>query len=206
MGAGKSSLVLRFVKGQSSSTRQATLTRLCSRACLVPTIPTHHLTPILSFRPPCPSPQESTIGAAFLTQTVAVSDAVVKFEIWGHGRAGALPQPRAHVLPRGRGRHYRLRYYQHREAAGPCMSPLCCSVLVHHQISHHPFLKLYPSSPLSLRALHTPPSGNPNLVIALAANKTDLEAQRKVSEEVSVRGKGRGRGTRESGFWMGCSG
>lgn len=26
--------------------------------------------------------QESTIGAAFLTQTVAVSDAVVKFEIW----------------------------------------------------------------------------------------------------------------------------
>lgn len=26
--------------------------------------------------------QESTIGAAFLTQTVAVNDAVVKFEIW----------------------------------------------------------------------------------------------------------------------------
>ncbi|CAI5947802.1 unnamed protein product [Closterium sp. NIES-65] len=46
MGAGKSSLVLRFVKGQFFEY------------------------------------QESTIGAAFLTQTVAVSDAVVKFEIW----------------------------------------------------------------------------------------------------------------------------
>merc|ERR1711906_30660 len=46
MGAGKSSLVLRFVKGQ-----------------------------FLDY-------QESTIGAAFLTQTVAVNDATVKFEIW----------------------------------------------------------------------------------------------------------------------------
>eukprot|EP00897_Mesotaenium_endlicherianum_P000168 jgi/Mesen1/10151/ME000076S09666 len=46
MGAGKSSLVLRFVKGQF-----------------------HEY-------------QESTIGAAFLTQTVAVNDVTVKFEIW----------------------------------------------------------------------------------------------------------------------------
>jgi predicted GTPase len=46
MGAGKSSLVLRFVKGQFFDY------------------------------------QESTIGAAFLTQTVAVNDATVKFEIW----------------------------------------------------------------------------------------------------------------------------
>ena len=46
MGAGKSSLVLRFVKGQFFEY------------------------------------QESTIGAAFLTQTVSVSDATVKFEIW----------------------------------------------------------------------------------------------------------------------------
>lgn len=28
------------------------------------------------------APQESTIGAAFLTQTVSVNDATVKFEIW----------------------------------------------------------------------------------------------------------------------------
>ncbi|RWW62207.1 hypothetical protein BHE74_00030669 [Ensete ventricosum] len=46
MGAGKSSLVLRFVKGQ-----------------------------FLEF-------QESTIGAAFFSQTLAVSDATVKLEIW----------------------------------------------------------------------------------------------------------------------------
>ena len=46
MGAGKSSLVLRFVKGQFFE----------------------H--------------QESTIGAAFMTQTVTVDDHVVKFEIW----------------------------------------------------------------------------------------------------------------------------
>ncbi|KAL4581367.1 hypothetical protein LXL04_017581 [Taraxacum kok-saghyz] len=46
MGAGKSSLVLRFVKGQ-----------------------------FLEF-------QESTIRAAFFSQTLAVNDATVKFEIW----------------------------------------------------------------------------------------------------------------------------
>ena len=43
-------------------------------------------------------PQESTIGAAFLTQTVSVNDATVKFEIWCaprqprlHGRRAAPP-------------------------------------------------------------------------------------------------------------------
>ncbi|KAK1324640.1 Ras-related protein RABF2a [Acorus calamus] len=46
VGAGKSSLVLRFVKGQ-----------------------------FIDF-------QESTIGAAFFSQTIAVNDATVKFEIW----------------------------------------------------------------------------------------------------------------------------
>ncbi|KAL2494048.1 Ras-related protein RABF2a [Forsythia ovata] len=45
-GTGKSSLVLRFVKGQ-----------------------------FIEF-------QESTIGAAFFSQTVAVNDTTVKFEIW----------------------------------------------------------------------------------------------------------------------------
>ena len=46
MGAGKSSLVLRFVKGQFHE----------------------H--------------QESTIGAAFLTQTVCAEDRTIKLEIW----------------------------------------------------------------------------------------------------------------------------
>ncbi|KAI9118898.1 hypothetical protein K1719_009573 [Acacia pycnantha] len=47
MVAGKSSIILRFVKGQ-----------------------------FLEF-------QESTIGVVFFSQTLAVNDATVKFEIWG---------------------------------------------------------------------------------------------------------------------------
>lgn len=34
--------------------------------------------------------QESTIGAAFLTQTVAVNDVTVKFEIWDTGNLSGL--------------------------------------------------------------------------------------------------------------------
>ncbi|GFS33790.1 ras small GTP-binding family protein [Actinidia rufa] len=49
MGAGKSSLVLRFIKGQ-----------------------------FLEFQ----AQIESTIGAAFFSQTLAVNEATVKFEIW----------------------------------------------------------------------------------------------------------------------------
>lgn len=80
---GKSSLVLRFVKGQF-----------------------HEY-------------QESTIGAAFLTQTVHIDDTAVKFEIWvsfandtrlascfiiempflGHRRTREIPQLGAYVLP-----------------------------------------------------------------------------------------------------------
>ncbi|GFZ09593.1 ras-related small GTP-binding family protein [Actinidia rufa] len=56
MGAGKSSLVLRFVKGQ-----------------------------FLEF-------QESTIGAAFFSQTLAVNDATVKFEIWDTAGQERYPQ------------------------------------------------------------------------------------------------------------------
>jgi len=65
MGAGKSSLVLRFVKGQFfdfQARHVARQRRGCAHEC-------------------CCS-QESTIGAAFLTQTVSVNDATVKFEIW----------------------------------------------------------------------------------------------------------------------------
>lgn len=96
MGAGKSSLVLRFVKGQ-----------------------------FFDF-------QESTIGAAFLTQTVTVPDAVVKFEIWDtagqeryhslapmyyrgertHGLGAASAPP--HAARRRRRRHHRVRPHQRR--------------------------------------------------------------------------------------------
>ncbi|CAI5983729.1 unnamed protein product [Closterium sp. NIES-64] len=141
MGAGKSSLVLRFVKGQFFEY------------------------------------QESTIGAAFLTQTVAVSDAVVKFEIWDTA---------------GQERYHSLAPMYYRGAAA--------AIIVYDITSTDSFAR----AKKWVQELQR--QGNPNLVIALAANKTDLEAQRKVSEEVSVRGKGRGRGTRESGFWMGCSG
>jgi hypothetical protein len=109
MGAGKSSLVLRFVKGQFFDFQARSRGR--DRGCrgwrvTAPRIPE--------------PPQESTIGAAFLTQTVSVNEATVKFEIWcasgshtagarrrgcnhtrrfdacvralqGHRRAGALP-------------------------------------------------------------------------------------------------------------------
>ena len=35
--------------------------------------------------------RESTIGAAFLTQTIALDEqTTVKFEIWDHGRARAI--------------------------------------------------------------------------------------------------------------------
>lgn len=61
---GKSSLVLRFVKGQF-----------------------HEY-------------QESTIGAAFLTQTVCIDDTVVKFEIWdtaGQERYTNIIYPYIHI-------------------------------------------------------------------------------------------------------------
>ena len=58
---GKSSLVLRFVRGQFFEY------------------------------------QESTIGAAFLTQTVALNDTTVKFEIWDTAGQARLAQDGAGV-------------------------------------------------------------------------------------------------------------
>lgn len=88
---GKSSLVLRFVKGQF-----------------------HEY-------------QESTIGAAFLTQTLSMEDSEVKFEIWDtagqvihyfinyceltnpcFGPPGTVQQSGTDVLPRSAGRHRSL--------------------------------------------------------------------------------------------------
>ena len=82
MGAGKSSLVLRFVKGQFFDYQ--------ARCVTVPTVRDSHALTLGS------SPQESTIGAAFLTQTVSVGDATVKFEIWcvlGLCRRSCLRRP-----------------------------------------------------------------------------------------------------------------
>merc|ERR1712137_399836 len=112
---GKSSLVLRFVKGQ-----------------------------FLDF-------QESTIGAAFLTQTVCLNDTTVKFEIWD--TAG---QERYHSLA--------PMYYRGAQAA----------IVVYDITTAESFDR----AKNWVKELQR--QGNPNIVIALAANKVDLESKRAV--------------------------
>jgi Ras-related protein Rab-5C len=113
---GKSSLVLRFVKGQF-----------------------HEY-------------QESTIGAAFLTQTVCIDDNTVKFEIWD--TAG---QERYHSLA--------PMYYRGAQAA----------IIVYDITSQESFLK----AKTWVKELQR--QASPTIVIALAGNKADL-AQKRVIE------------------------
>jgi len=114
---GKSSLVLRFVKGQ-----------------------------FLEY-------QESTIGAAFLTQTVSLNDTVVKFEIWD--TAG---QERYHSLA--------PMYYRGAQAA----------IVVYDITSNDSFER----AKSWIKELQR--QGNPNIVIALAGNKADLEGNRRIQQ------------------------
>lgn len=118
MGAGKSSLVLRFVKGQ-----------------------------FLEF-------QESTIGAAFFSQTLALSDATVKFEIWDTA---------------GQERYHSLAPMYYRGAAA--------AIIVYDITSSESFER----AKKWVQELQK--QGNPNMVTALAGNKADLEEKRKVSTE-----------------------
>uniref|UniRef100_A0A0N5AN57 small monomeric GTPase n=1 Tax=Syphacia muris TaxID=451379 RepID=A0A0N5AN57_9BILA len=113
---GKSSLVLRFVKGQF-----------------------HEY-------------QESTIGAAFLTQTLCVDDTTVKFEIWD--TAG---QERYHSLA--------PMYYRGAQAA----------IVVYDITNQESFAK----AKNWVKELQR--QASPNIVIALAGNKADL-ANRRVLE------------------------
>jgi len=115
---GKSSLVLRFVKGQF-----------------------HEF-------------QESTIGAAFLTQTVQIDDTTVKFEIWD--TAG---QERYHSLA--------PMYYRGAQAA-----------IVVYDISNK---ETFQKAQTWIKELQR--QANPNIVIALAGNKLDLANKRAVSYE-----------------------
>lgn len=115
---GKSSLVLRFVKGQF-----------------------HEY-------------QESTIGAAFLTQTVCLDDTTVKFEIWD--TAG---QERYHSLA--------PMYYRGAQAA----------IVVYDLTNPDTFVR----AKNWIKELQR--QANPNIVIALVANKLDLAAKRSVSED-----------------------
>jgi len=115
---GKSSLVLRFVKGQ-----------------------------FLEF-------QESTIGAAFLTQTVCLNETTVKFEIWD--TAG---QERYHSLA--------PMYYRGAQAA-----------IVVYDITNPDSFERAKTWVKELQR-----QGNPNIVIALAGNKIDLASKRKIEIE-----------------------
>lgn len=115
---GKSSLVLRFVKGQF-----------------------HEY-------------QESTIGAAFLTQTVCIDDTTVKFEIWD--TAG---QERYHSLA--------PMYYRGAQAA----------IVVYDIQNQDSFAR----AKTWVKELQR--QASPNIVIALAGNKADLANKRMVDYE-----------------------
>lgn len=114
---GKSSLVLRFVKGQF-----------------------HEY-------------QESTIGAAFLTQTVCMDDTTIKFEIWD--TAG---QERYHSLA--------PMYYRGAQAA----------IVVYDVTSQETFNR----AKQWVKELQR--QASPNIVIALAGNKADLASTKRAVE------------------------
>ncbi|KAL6567197.1 Ras-related protein RABF2a [Orobanche gracilis] len=128
VGAGKSSLVLRFVKGQ-----------------------------FIEF-------QESTIGAAFFSQTVAVNDATVKFEIWDTA---------------GQERYHSLAPMYYRGAA---------AAIIVYDITNQASFERAKKWVQELqaqgkgRSLFCHPC-NPNMVMALAGNKADLLDGRKVPAE-----------------------
>ncbi|XP_042021659.1 ras-related protein RABF2b-like [Salvia splendens] len=118
VGAGKSSLVLRFVKGQ-----------------------------FVEF-------QESTIGAAFFSQTVAVNEATVKFEIWDTA---------------GQERYHSLAPMYYRGAA---------AAIIVYDITNQASFDRAKKWVQELQA-----QGNPNMVMALAGNKADMLDGRAVAPE-----------------------
>merc|ERR1719499_2685827 len=115
---GKSSLVIRFVKGQF-----------------------HEY-------------QESTIGAAFLTQTVVVGDYTVKFEIWDTA---------------GQERYHSLAPMYYRGAA---------AAIVVYDITSAPSFARAKTWVKELQR-----QGSADVVIALAGNKLDREQERQVSTD-----------------------
>merc|ERR1711937_1059395 len=95
--------------------------------------------------------QESTIGAAFLTQTVALNDTTVKFEIWDTA---------------GQERYHSLAPMYYRGAA---------AAIVVYDITNADSFARAKSWVKELQR-----QANPNIVIALAGNKCDLASKRKV--------------------------
>ena len=98
--------------------------------------------------------QESTIGAAFLTQTVALNDTTVKFEIWDTA---------------GQERYHSLAPMYYRGAA---------AAIVVYDITNRDTFQRAKQWVKELQR-----QGNPNIVIALAGNKSDLNSKRKVEPE-----------------------
>lgn len=98
--------------------------------------------------------QEPTIGAAFLTQTVALDDATVKFEIWD-------------TAGQERYRSLAPMYYRGASAA-----------IVVYDITNPDSFAGAKSWVKELQR-----RGDPNVVIALAGNKADLDSRRKVQFE-----------------------
>ncbi|NWQ83889.1 RAB5C protein, partial [Columbina picui] len=100
--------------------------------------------------------QESTIGAAFLTQTVCLDDTTVKFEIWD--TAG---QERYHSLA--------PMYYRGAQAA----------IVVYDITNTDTFVR----AKNWVKELQR--QASPNIVIALAGNKADLATKRAVDFQVT---------------------
>jgi len=98
--------------------------------------------------------QESTIGAAFLTQTVNVKDYTVKFEIWDTA---------------GQERYHSLAPMYYRGAAA--------AIIVYDLTNRQSFVR----AKTWVKELQK--QGNPNIVIALAGNKLDLADKRQVDAE-----------------------
>mmetsp|Transcript_9195 Transcript_9195/g.9268 ORF Transcript_9195/g.9268 Transcript_9195/m.9268 type:complete len:195 (-) Transcript_9195:300-884(-) len=98
--------------------------------------------------------QEPTIGAAFLTQTVTLDDTTVKFEIWDTA---------------GQERYRSLAPMYYRGAA---------AAIVVYDITKKDSFNGAKSWVKELQR-----RGDPNVVIALAGNKSDMEGKRKVQAE-----------------------
>ncbi|URE28083.1 ras-related protein [Musa troglodytarum] len=124
-GTGKSSLVLRYVKGQ-----------------------------FVEF-------QESTIGAAFFSQAVAVNDETVKFEIWDTA---------------GQERYHSLAPMYYRGAAA--------AVIVYDITNLIPLIIIQATFARAKKWVQElQAQGSPNTIMALAGNKADLLEARQVSAQ-----------------------
>lgn len=154
---GKSCLVVRFVKDEFFAFQEPTIGGI-----------------YISFSISCSSPL-----AAFLSKNVTIDNSTVQFEIWDTAGQGILssfpvfsflnreiPQFGPHVLQRCCCRHCRLRYHQ----------PGISSKLA-VDLSQDSFA----GAKTWVKELQR--RGDPNVVIALAGNKNDLEENRQVPTE-----------------------